>query len=383
MTRRADIVVTTVFEPAWLEGYLQNVERHGHRESVTVRIMCDRKTPATVYAAARDAASRGFRVDCPSLEEQEKYLASIGAPEDFIPWNTDNRRNIGFLRAWESGADLLISIDDDNYCRDDDDFVERHASAGHAAGDDETLQVADGGSWYNLCERLQGEPSQAIFPRGFPYAARRGALARLRAPSADERKRRVTVNAGLWLDDPDVDALTRLVVGPKVRAGDPHPVVLAPGVWSPINTQNTAVTRELIPAYYYVRMGFALSGLRIDRFGDILSGYFVQKCAKARGDAIRIGAPIADHRRTPHNLFKDLYFELAGVVVVEELLPWFRELRLDASSYRDCYAELADALDARADSFRGFVWDEGGREFLRETARCMRTWLGLIARLQS
>jgi hypothetical protein len=383
VTRSTDIVVTTIFEPAWLEGYLQNVERHGHRDSVTLRIVCDRKTPASVYEAAREAAARGFHVDCPTLEEQEKYLASLGAPADLIPWNTDNRRNIGFLRAWESGADVLISIDDDNYCRDDDDFVERHGCVGRPVGDDEMLQVADGGPWFNLCGRLQAEPSEAIFARGFPYAARRGELASLRAPSSEERRRRVTVNAGLWLDDPDVDALTRLVIGPKIRGADPHPVVLAAEVWSPINTQNTALIRELIPAYYYVRMGFALSGLKIDRFGDILSGYFVQKCAKAQGDVIRIGAPIAEHHRTPHNLFKDLYFELAGVVVVEELLPWLRELSLRGSSYRDCYAELSEALEAGSESFRGFVWDDGGREFLRDTARCMRTWLELVERLES
>ena len=97
---------------------------------------------------------------------------------------------------------------------------------------------------------------------------------------------------------------------------------------------------------------------------------------------MRVGAPIAEHHRTPHNLFKDLYFELAGVVVVEELLPWLHELPLRESSYAACYAELAHALEAGADRFRGFVWDDGGREFLRDTAACMQMWLKLIERLQ-
>ena len=57
-------------------------------------------------------------------------------------------------------------------------------------------------------------------------------------------------------------------------------LLLGENVWSPINTQNTALTREAAMTYYYVRMGYPLTGMRIDRYGDILSGYFIQKCVK-------------------------------------------------------------------------------------------------------
>jgi hypothetical protein len=32
----------------------------------------------------------------------------------------------------------------------------------------------------------------------------------------------------------------------------------------------------------------------------------------------------------------------------------------------------------QADKFTGFLWDDGGREFLRSTARNMGTWLDAI-----
>ncbi len=381
MTRTTDIVVTTIFEPAWLAGYLDNLRRHGHEASVTLRIICDRKTPATVYAAAEQARRQGFQVDCPTLDEQVAYLRRLGVADDFIPWNTDNRRNIGFLRAWESGAEVLVSIDDDNYCRADCDFVGEHHVVGRKAGELAGQRLAGDAAWFNICSLLQGGHRDAIYPRGFPYRARPQPGAVATSAAGGVAPRRIAINAGLWLDDPDVDAISRLAQRPRITAADDAGVLLAPETWSPVNTQNTALVRDAIPAYYYVRMGYPLQGLKIDRFGDILSGYFVQACAKHLGDLLRVGGPVADHRRTPHNLLKDLYHELAGIALIEDLLPWLQALKLEGGDYASAYAALADALDAQAERFTGFVWDEGGREFLRETAGCMRAWLGVMRRL--
>jgi hypothetical protein len=380
--RKTDIVVTTIFEPAWLAGYLDNLRAHGRSDDVTLRIICDRKTPATVYAAAQAAQREGFHIDCPTLDEQQAYLHKLGLRDDFIPWNTDNRRNIGFLRAWESGADVLISIDDDNYCRADSDFVGSHHVVGSSVGKDTAASVAAGAPWYNICELLDLQTGAAVYARGYPYAAREPQQkATANGAPGTLSGRTIALNAGLWLDDPDVDALTRLALGPRAAAAAPQAVLLAPETWSPINTQNTGLMRAAIPAYYYIRMGFPLQGLRIDRFGDILSGYFVQKCAKHLGHVARLGGPVAEHHRTPHNLFKDLYHELAGIVLVEELLPWLQQLPLSGDDYSTAYAALADALEAQAPHFKGFVWDEGGREFLVDTARAMRIWLQTVGRL--
>ena len=377
-----DIVVTTIFEPTWLDGYLDNIGAHGHTDSVTIRIICDRKSPPSVYDAARQAAKRGFSIDCPDLDEQQRYLKRIGVPDDFVPWNSDNRRNIGYLRAWEHGADVLISIDDDNYCRPDSDFIAAHSVVGGPGADARAAQFLSGAPWFNICELLDGDFETKIWARGFPYRARgddgKVTVGTLPAQIAEAR---VAVNAGLWLDDPDVDAVTRLALRPRVTSAEEADVILAHETWTPINTQNTALHREAIPAYYYVRMGFPVMGMLIDRFGDIWSGYFLQRCAQQLDEVVRVGSPVADHRRTTHNLFKDLYQELAGIVLTEELLPWLRELPLAATSYAQAYAEIADALAHQADKFSGFLWDDGGRDFLHATAGHMSTWLKAVTTL--
>ena len=127
-------------------------------------------------------------------------------------------------------------------------------------------------------------------------------------------------------------------------------------------------------------MGFPLKGLTIDRFGDILSGYLTQKVIKHLGQGIRVGSPILDHRRTPHNLFKDLYHELAGIVLIEEFLPWLMDVNLAGKDSITAYESLADNIASSAGRYKGFIWDDGGRDFLTQTASCMQTWLSVVKR---
>lgn len=385
------IVVTTIFEPTFLDGYIEAI-RAGHlAESVNVIVITDRKTPASVGEAAARARAQGYRVLCPTLEEQESFLKRLNLPADYIPYNTDNRRNVGFLMALDEGSDALISIDDDNYCLPGTRFVEDHRVVGSLATDP-VVHSSDG--WFNICSLLSGvdrtggatavrSDGQAVaapdvFPRGFPYFAQQ----KLRTVRMEiNPSLPVAMNAGLWLDEPDVDAVYRLCRRPHIQQFKGPSVVLGPDVWSPINTQNTAMTRAVACTYYYVRMGYPLQGLQIDRYGDILSGYLTQKCLKHLRQGIRIGTPLLDHRRSPHNLFKDLYHELAGMVLIEDLLPWLVEVKLTGDNPLAAYECLADQLAASASRFKGFVWDSGGRDFLVETARCMKLWTNAVSRM--
>lgn len=372
--KRTAIVVTTIFEPAFLDGYAQNLREYDQSDTEII-VIIDRKTPATVAAKCHELSAAGHRVLCPTLDEQESFLARVSPMRGRIPYDSDNRRNIGFLMALERGAELLISIDDDNYCPEGRDFVGDHS----VAGDTLSAGAVDGSDgWFNICSLLQTSTLDPTFPRGFPYEARR----RSRSVTESPATARVAINVGLWTGDPDVDAISRLGQAPQVESYTGHAeLLLGAGTWTPINTQNTAVVREAIVAYYYVRMGFPLSGMRIDRYGDILSGYFLQKCVKARGDGILIGHPVAHHRRTPHNLFKDLYHELAGMVIIEDLLPALIETRVDGSDYGQLYLSLAERLDEIAPKQKGFIWDEGGRDFIHDTTSNMRAWVSAVALL--
>jgi hypothetical protein len=375
-TRTATLVVTTIFEAEALDGYYENFKRFGHLDQVEVIVIPDRKTPAATYERARRLTAQGLKTLCPSLEEQELYLRRVGFSPELIPYNSDNRRNIGYLMALGSGRDFLISIDDDNYVAADEDAFAAHSVV--CDGAREWVQTSSPTGFFNICSLLELERPGPVYARGYPYFARHKG----EVPASLTGPAEVHINAGLWTLDPDVDGITWLVANPHVTGFQGESVVLAPDTWSPVNTQNTALRREAIPAYYFVRMGYPLAGMPIDRYGDIFSGYLVQACAEHLGGAVRAGTPVAEHRRNSHNYMKDAANELACIMVLEDLLPWLQGVRLSGSTYEEAYACLSREIEEAVECMRGPIWTDSTRGYFHQMAFCMRAWLSACKRLQ-
>jgi hypothetical protein len=367
---RFDIVCTTIGDGSFLAAYARMIEEAQAADRVRMVVIPDRKTPAALYRAVERTRGAGISVTCPDIDEQRAFAARIGAG-DFFPWDSDNRRNLGYLMSWRDGADIMVSVDDDNLPVAG--FLDEHAVVAAPPAARDTVESASG--WFNVCDLLEVTPATA-WPRGFPYSQRAPARVSRARQAAD-----VAVNTGLWLGDPDVDAITRLGLRPEVTAMTGDSVVLGPGTWTPVNTQNTALRREAIPAYYFVRMGHQVHGRPAGRYGDIYSGYFVQACAKHLGQLVRAGAPLARHERNDHDLRLDLREEFPNIELLDELLAWLTELKLEGSSYRDAYLALSHALHEAAEEITGPAWDSEVRGMIHRMAAWMRTWLRLCDRV--
>lgn len=368
---RVDIVMTTVGDAsAFFDAYREALR--GLRENVKVRfvVIADRRTPAEFWEARARARDAGLDVLAPTVAEQDELLRRLGAPE-LVPYDSDNRRNIGYLLSWLSGADLLISVDDDNV-PSGGGFVEEHLVV--VAGPHEVEQVDAPGGWWNPCERLRVRPMM-VYPRGFPYSQR--------APAAAVRSRRVVdvrINAGLWLGDPDVDAITRIAVRPEVTALSRAEAVVGRNTWAPVNSQNTAVHRDAVAAYYFPRMGYRVDGATMDRYADIFSGYFAQACAKHLGHGVRFGAPVSRHDRNSHILFGDLERELPAIAVLDDLLAWLHGCVLDGSTYVEAYRSLSYLMQDAVEAMTGPWWTQATRGFFHQMAFLMRRWLLVLDR---
>ena len=375
MNPRATLVLTTINDPALLDGYYANFEAYDRLGQIRIIVIPDRKTPPAAYERCASLRRRGMEIVCPTIEEQETYLRRIGLPYGLIPYNSANRRNIGYLLALEAGADFLVSIDDDNYCTAEEDFFQAHSVVCEGPADAEAVESSSG--WFNLCDLMRIEPPSPVYPRGFPYFARH------KEPEIKERKVQTTIrmNAGLWLQEPDLDGITWLVAPVRAKQFSGRSRVLGDQTWSPINTQNTALHRDVIPSYYFIRMGYPLAGLPIDRYGDIFSGYFSQACVRHMGHAIRAGTPVAEHRRNSHNYLKDALNEFACIVVLEDLLPWLHELRLEGSTYCQAYETLSHLVEEAVSTFTGQIWTDATRGYFHSMGFCMREWIKVCRRL--
>src|SRR5207237_1299251 len=116
-------------------------------------------------------------------------------------------------------------------------------------------------------------------------------------------------------------------------------------------------------------------------YGDIFSGYFVQACCRHLGASVRLGTPVAEHRRNSHDYMEDAMNEWACIQLAEDLLPWLMEARLEGSCYRETFRSLSFALEDAVAKFRGSIWTEATLGYFHRMAYHMRQWLLACGRI--
>ena len=368
MNKKLALVATTIGKGDFLYDYLKKIEEEKYpSENVAFYVIPDKKTPADVFKAAAEIGLRGIRMVCPTIEEQDHYLSRLGRIKNIIPYNSDNRRNIGYLMAVEQGAEVIISIDDDNFPSPAHDFFGEHAQVNQVV---KAPSLRSSTGWFNFCDLLEVD-LPTTYPRGFPYSYRH----RPTSVQRQEEEGIVHLNAGLWLGHPDIDALNCLCAPAVSHSFKGESCLLDRGTWSPINTQNTAISREAMPSYYFLKMGYPILGMPIDRYGDIFSGFFIQACVKHLGYRLRVGTPICDHRRNVHNYFKDLINEIACITILEDLTLWITEQKLEGKDYFQVFLCLAGLLEDAVEGFSGLLWNDATRGYFHYMAYCMRIWV--------
>ena len=367
MNRNIWVVCTTIGDGSFLDSYAGALCREEMADEVAICIIPDRKSPATLFKKCAELKAGGLHILCPSLEEQDLFLKKLGKIGQLIPYDSDNRRNVGYLMALEKGCNVVISIDDDNFLRDADRFFCAHSVVNSSVSME---AVHSNNGWFNICELMDVDPP-TTYPRGFPYRVRNKAA----HVASRVEEGIVHINAGLWLGHPDIDGVSALYAPAHAKSFGGRSVLLGADTWSPINTQNTAIASEALPAYYFLRMGYPVGGMTIDRDGDIFSGYFAQACARHLGYRVRVGTPVSDHRRNTHNYLRDLTHELPCIWMLEDVTSWLTGVKLCGDNYAGTYLCLSEMLEEEVERFKGFIWSDGTRGYYHYVAYCMRSWL--------
>lgn len=374
MPNKTYLVLTTINTPIVAEKFYQNFKKFGHLKETGLIIIGDTKSPVKKSLSVINKLNKkGFDVEYFDVKRQKDWLKKFPKFSKIIPYNSDNRRNIGFLIALEKTPELLISIDDDNFPQNSSDFLKGHTIAGKTQ---ELNIIRSNSGWFNVCDLLENNTKTTIYPRGFPYNKRN----LIGKTTKTKKKVKIGMNIGLWLNDPDIDAITRINNDVKITKYNSKQIGLELGTFTPINTQNTAIIPYLLPAYYFVIMGERIDGLTIDRYGDIWSGLFVKKVMDHLGYYVSIGEPIAIHIRNRHVLFDDLKQELMAIIYTDLLSEIVMNINLRGKSPIDAYDSLTDQLLKYSKKDTRF-----SRDFKRYQAKihyCQKIWLDTIAKIQ-
>lgn len=289
---RIACVITTIHVPRVLALYAK------YGPGVHFIVIGDRKTPdedAVVFLQENVPNHAYYGIDA-------QYKLGYKCAR-LIPENCIQRRNIGFLEALRWGADLVVSIDDDNIPLNQLYFNDFRAGFPSWGSTDLTrwsgLLASSESGWFDV-----GSLLQPLSPhRGFPHDKA--------SPPIFESVVDVqaAVSAGTCLGDPDIGAIDRISRGPTVHGLAEvlrHGVVTDPRqTWTVFNSQNTAVIRDMVPAWFMFP--------HVGRYDDIFASLVVQAVAREKGYHIHFGAPFVFQQRNQHNLINDLKSEMLGL----------------------------------------------------------------------
>lgn len=221
--------------------------------------------------------------------------------QKLIGENTLARRNIAFLEALKWKADIVIAWDNDNIPFSVDYFNRFAWAIGHSF---HGLRVSSPKGWFDPGHLLVPQTSH----RGYPAHIKR----KMEVGHVENAK--VGVVAGLVLGDPDIDAVTRIATSPDIqqvteigRVG----AVVDLHNWTVFNSQNTAVIRELVPAWLMMP--------NVGRHDDIYASLIVQRVARERNLHVHFGQPFTYQQRNAHDLIADLRAEISGMENVVKL----------------------------------------------------------------
>lgn len=333
--KKFSIVTTTINNPVLLDDYANDCTNHDYK-NVSFIVIGDKKTDkqAKPYVESlNDKFNYDFQYF--DVEKQNNYLEKYPELLNFLPWNCVQRRNVGILFAYENNSDVIITIDDDNFI-EREGYLDGHQNVGSTI----SLPVLEtSSSWLNICDFLTDKNSREFFARGYPISERQ--ISRAKKIESTKSKK-VIVNGGLWLGDPDIDAITRLTnpidVTGYIRDDN---FALEKNTWCPFNSQNTAIAREAIPSYFL--------SPHIGRFDDIWASYFTKRVADYFDDAISFGFPLVKQDRNDHNLWHDLELEIFGNQNTETFVGWLRSIQLTGKTYYDVSLNLLNELDKKLD----------------------------------
>ena len=255
--------------------------------AVPMFVAADEKTPPEAYSFCADLGN--CEIYSPDRQRELGYECSA-----LLGFNNDSRRNIALLEAVKSGAEIIISCDDDMIPAPD--FFDRILTTFYRSYSG--LQMGTAGEWFDAGQlTLETSPQ-----RGLPLMHV--------ANHASSFVQDVEIGAmqGIILGVPDTDALTARNNPIALSATDVlrNGLVVHPEAHAVFNSQLTAFRRELAPCFaqFYRWEG---------RNTDIMASLIMRRVMREYNLYTYFGPPAAFHARSKRDPLHDLKAEIWGL----------------------------------------------------------------------
>ena len=326
--KKVAIITTTINFPKLLEDYANDSKKYLKSNIDIIFVVAgDKKTPNKTNNFCKSIQNKyGFKFFYLDLKLQNDFLNNFKKLKNYLPWNSVQRRNVAILYALKLNSDVIITIDDDNFLYEKN-FVNSHLNQLYS----KKFELSSKTGWVNVCKFLKEKNNNNFFHRGYPISKRY--INQKSKLNKRQKIKKICVNAGLWLGDPDIDAVTRLsqkIVATKYMLSKNF--FLNKKTNSPFNSQNTAIIRESFPAYF-------LSPY-VGRLDDILASYIYRKVSDHLNYHVAYGRPLVVQERNYHNIWNDLDKERFYTEFLEKFFEILNKIKLSKKNYFDATAEL-------------------------------------------
>ena len=237
------------------------------------------------------------------------------------------RKNVGYLVAIRDGARVIIETDDDNWPTEAF-FAPRRRQV--------KARALEQAGWANLYRYFT---ESTIWPRGFPLDAIHDPLPPYETLASRELD--CPIQQGLADENPDVDAVYRLVLPLPQRFLRERAVALGRGAWCPFNSQNTAWWPDAFPLLY-------LPSYCSFRMTDIWRSLVAARIAAENGWWILFHEATVWQERNEHNLMRDFADEVPGYLHNRSIATTLASLPLRSGvphigdNLRACYSALIE-----------------------------------------
>lgn len=238
------------------------------------------------------------------------------------------RKNIGYLQAIANGTRTIVDTDDDNFPYQA--FFQNRTRKVEA----HYLKNMGRGVWANVYSYFT---KAKIWPRGFPLNKIMDDIPAFETLSLSYID--CPIQQGLANENPDIDAIYRLLFPLPQNFRDDRRIAYSEGVWCPFNSQNTTWWPDTYPLLY-------LPSYCSFRMTDIWRSFVAQRIAWSNGWSILFHEPTVWQDRNKHDLMKDFADEIPGYLYNDRIKKVLEDLdiRPGADKLEDnlltCYSAL-------------------------------------------